>query len=134
MPDVIRIISNDNPLLLLNGALELARNLHSTDESTVTQVRRIFSTMRQIELSWPTDAEESDRAQRAYRKLMLLHPRLSYQATRQPSIRSLTQELQRAIVHIGPNDRIRLQRLMEYFEAVLAFYISGQTNLDEGGN
>jgi len=83
-----------------------------------------FQLMRQIELSWPTDAEESDRAQRAYRKLMLLHPRLSYQATRQPSIRSLTQELQRAIVHIGPNDRIRLQRLMEYFEAVLAFYIS----------
>lgn len=134
MADIRAIISNDDPNLLLQGALELARTLQVTDETTVTQVRRIFSTMRQIELGWPTDTQETERAERAYRKLMLLHPRLSYQAFRHPPIRSLTRDLQAAILQIGPHDRIKLQRLMEFFEAVLAFYISQQTSLEGGTN
>lgn len=135
MPEDIRtIISTDNPRMLLDGAIDLAGRIRRPDETTKTQVRRIYSTMKQIELSWPIETTDTARVNRAYRKLMLLHPRLSYQAVRHDKIKVLATELQKAILSIGPQDRDKLQRLMEFFEAVLAFSLSGQTSLEEGGN
>jgi len=132
------IIKNDDPEALVKGARSLANRLLATKESsekkeaTKTQVRRLFGTLRQIEMSWPRRAktpEETQAQDDAYRELVLFGPRLAYQAERHPGLALLAKTIQGGIQAVG-KDRQRLQRLVQFFEATVAYYVAGP---EEGG-
>lgn len=95
---------------------------------TTSQIRGIFGQVRQIEMAWPLDVQNSQRVQAAERDLILLKPKLAYQAQRdaeknkntQP-VRSLEGILIPAIDLVEGN-RDNFQRFVDFFEAVLAYH------------
>jgi CRISPR type III-A-associated protein Csm2 len=113
-----RIINTDNPDLLVKEAKNLAKKLRAHDEATKTQVRRLFATIRQIEAKWKQDPDG------AYRDLVLFGPRLAYQAHRHSQIAALTQVIQQGIPLVG-KDTQRLKRLVQFFEATVAYLLAG---------
>lgn len=120
-----QIIQQDEPELLVKQAELLAQQLRS-DEASKTQVRKLYGTMKQIELSWPVHVKTDDERQArddAYRELILFKPRLAYQGEKHPALRPLTKTIQRGIDAVG-KDRRRLQRLSQFFEATLAYYVA----------
>jgi CRISPR-associated protein Csm2 len=122
------IVEMDDPNKLVEEAKNLAERLQQ-DEGTRTQIRRLFGTLRQIEMSWPTKNESlEDRQQRddAYRQLVLFGPRLAYESSpdRHPSMISLTKTIQEGIKAVRKDDRRTMQRLVQFFEAVVAFNVS----------
>ena len=122
------IVSKDDPDLLVEEARRLAGQLRG-DEATKTQVRRLFGTLRQIEMSWPRQAESKEEIQQrddAYRELVLFGPRVAYQAERHPGLTPLAQTIQKGIRTVSvTKERRRLQRLVQFFEATVAYYIAG---------
>jgi CRISPR type III-A-associated protein Csm2 len=129
------IVTKDDPDLLVKEARELAGRLRR-DEATRTQVRRLFGTMRKIEMSWPREVKEDDpqaqqvRRERddAYRELVLFGPRLVYQNKRQEGrLTPLVKAIQEGIKSVAEDkeDRRRLQRLVQFFEATVAYYVAG---------
>ena len=124
--DIQAIVQQDDPDLLVQGARTLASRLKGR-EATKTQVRHLFSTLRQIEMSWPRRPQEQDEIQQrddAYRELVLFGPRLAYQAQRHEGLTPLASTIQAGIAVVG-KDRRRLQRLVQFFEATVAYYIAG---------
>jgi CRISPR type III-A-associated protein Csm2 len=120
------IVKNDDPEALVEEAKKLASQLKA-DEATKTQVRRLFGTLRQIEMSWPRQAEKPEEIQQrddAYRELVLFGPRLAYQVDRHKALRPLAKAIQDGIKVVG-KDRKRLQRLVQFFEATVAYYVAG---------
>ncbi|MGC8857300.1 MAG: type III-A CRISPR-associated protein Csm2, partial [Anaerolineae bacterium] len=90
------------------------------------QIRRLFATFRQIEMSWPHALETSeDKARRddAYRQLVLFGPRLEYQTQKHEGLRQLADAMKLGIKYINREDRKTLQRLGEFFEAIAAYAI-----------
>lgn len=128
---ITTIVTTDNPELLIKEARDLAGGLRG-DEATKTQVRRLFSTLQQIEMSWPREVKEDDpEAQKerndAYRELLLFQPRLAYQARQHRSLKRLATALEEGIDAVSQDrDREKLQRLVQFFEATLAYYIAGK--------
>jgi CRISPR-associated protein Csm2 len=65
---------------------------------TTNQIRAIFSTVRQIDMSWRTDNQKDGNAQR---RLILLKPKMLYRAAKEghrgQSLRSLADILSEAI-------------------------------------
>ncbi len=49
---VAAIVTSDDPAALIEAAQALAGRLGS-DDASKTQIRRLYSTMKQIEMSWP---------------------------------------------------------------------------------
>jgi CRISPR-associated protein Csm2 len=129
MPDandyhITTIITQDDPKLLVEQANKLSNKLRS-DEATKTQVRSLFGTLRQVELLWPIivdDEKKQKKRDEAYRELILFGPRLSYQANRHPTLQELATTLQKGIQSINKEDRNTMKRLVEFFEAVVAYY------------
>ena len=122
-----KVITIDDPQALVKEANELARQLRG-DEATKTQVRRLFGTLRQIEMSWPRRVEEPGEIQArddAYRELVLFGPRLAYQAERHRGLAPLAKAIQEGIRFVGKEDRRKLQRLVQFFEATVAYYVAG---------
>ncbi len=128
--EIKRIIEEDNPKLLISEAERLARQLGNRSESkeareaTRTQIRRLFSTFRQIEFSWPHSTKEDaqkEEAKKAYFELVLMRPKLKYQAKRQQSLQKLAETLDAGIQAVG-DDRQKLARLMQFFEATVAYH------------
>ncbi len=98
----------------------LARKL----KLNTTQIRTIFGEVRRIEMSWAQGEENSE----AMRDLLLLKPKLAYQAARDAEknrhtrpVQALADILTPGIDHIGA-DRKRFQRFVDFFEAVLAYH------------
>lgn len=120
-----QIVAGDDPVLLVNEAQRLAARLNDTSDTTMTQVRRLFSTFRQIEFAWPQhpgqDAAREKEADAAYFELILMKPKLQYQAAKHKSLQQLTQTIETGIDAVG-KDRARLDRLMQFFEATVAYY------------
>lgn len=88
---------------------------------TRSQIRNIFTEMRQIEALWATDRAK------ALRRLNMLRPKLDYQTERHETVGGLKEVLSRAIelVNQATNDEERsrrFRRLMELFEAILAYH------------
>jgi CRISPR type III-A-associated protein Csm2 len=111
------IVEHDNPVLLVDEAQKLAVRLRGEQgEATKTQIRRLFSTMRQIEMQWQQNEA------RAYRQLVLLQPRLVYQTSKNDNLRPLSDTLQIGIQAVGQSQE-RLERLVQFFEATLAYWI-----------
>jgi len=101
----------------------LARPPDRRDQLTTSQIRSVFGTVRQIEMNWPVLDEEDDRARRSGRELILLKPKLAYQARRASGrgVENLRSVLDPAIDLIG-NDRRRFQNFVDFFEAILAYH------------
>lgn len=121
-----KIVETDDPNTLVAEAQRLAKQLRQ-DEGTKTQIRRLFGTLRQIEMSWPTKSEEPGERQQledAYRQLVLFGPRLAYESSRHPSLGSISETIQEGIKYVKKDDRRTMQRLVQFFEAVVAYYIA----------
>ena len=85
---------------------------------TRSQIRTIFTEVRQIEALWPK-AE-------ALRRLSMLKPKLAYQAARSNTVSHLRDVLGDAIDEVvkAPADKRneRFQRFVDLFEAILAYH------------
>lgn len=127
------IVQQDDPQLLVQQAQKLAKKLHS-DEASKTQLRKLYGTMKQIELSWPVNVEDEEDKRAlndAYRELILFKPRLAYQGDRHSNLMPLIKTIQQGIDVVG-KDRRRLQRLSQFFEATLAYYVATPANRGGG--
>jgi CRISPR-associated protein Csm2 len=75
-------------------------------------------------MAWPRTAKpDNHKTQQAMRELLLLKPRLAYQAKREPPVEGLERVLAPMIDTID-GDRDRFQRFVDFFEAVLAYHTS----------
>lgn len=116
---VIQIITQDEPKLLVDEADRAGRQL-ADKRLAKNQIRNIFGTVRQIQLNWsPSISTEDARAR--VRELLLLKPKLAYQAAREPKVKPLADVLDVAIDQVQ-GQRERFQRLVELFEAILAYH------------
>lgn len=130
---ITTIIQKDDPKLLVEEAQTLAGKLRS-DNASKTQLRRLYGTMKQIELRWPIGDDKAAQ-RRAYRDLLMLKPRLAYQGSKHGQLRELITALSEGIDAVGM-ERARLKRLSQFFEATLAYYIAPpqQSNQSRSGN
>lgn len=85
---------------------------------TRSQIRSIFTEVRQIETQWG----KSD----GVRRLNMLKPKLAYQAARSGSVTHLSDVLSEAIDQVvqAPEDKRneRFERFVDLFEAILAYH------------
>ena len=93
---------------------------------TTNQIRNIFGTVRRIEMNWPDQPKDEagvQRAVKAQRDLLLLKPKMAYQARRERGrgVQMLTDVLSDAIDLVG-SDRTKFQYFVDFFEAVLAYH------------
>lgn len=110
--------------------VELAHHLAQTlvhNGLTRSQIRNIFTEARQIEAMWQMGGEHQIAA---LRRLIMLKPKLAYQAARLIQNRVDIQELQKKLseaideVEKAPTEQKdkSFERFMDFFEAVLAYH------------
>jgi CRISPR-associated protein Csm2 len=135
--DVRKIIETDNAGLLVQKANIIGEQI-ARAKLTTSQIRNVYGPVRQIESTWPTGGSEEDRRQagKAFREVVLLKPKLSYLAAREPKLAVLETHLSAAIDAIGEatdeqERHIRFQRFVDFFEAILAYHKSTETKLAE---
>lgn len=125
-----------------NGAMALVQKADKLGEElaknklTTSQIRSIFSEVRQIQAQWEMDAKQSaaapegkDSAQQiAWRRLVLLKPKMAYRAKRSGKVvQDLVAVLDPAVdqVLMG-KDRAEqfanFRRFVDFFEAILAYH------------
>jgi len=93
---------------------------------STSQIRNIFGTVRRIEMTWPEEpegTEEKKEAEQARRELLLLKPKMAYQAKRERGrgVQTLVDVLSEAI-DLVEGERQRFQHFVDFFEAVLAYH------------
>jgi CRISPR-associated protein Csm2 len=86
---------------------------------TRSQIRNIFTEVRQIEAMWPS--------QEAMRRLNMLKPKLSYQKARTRQVEYLETVLVESINSVDQAEtdderNQRFQRFVDLFEAILAYH------------
>ena len=118
--DYQKIIVHGDAKLLTERAESIGTGL--ARQLTTSQIRNIFGTVRQIEMSWTPQATEQERKYAA-RQLILLKPKLAYQARRERGrgVQELANVLIPAIDLVG-EDRGRFQNFVDFFEAILAYH------------
>jgi len=125
--DTQAIIAEGDTKRLIERARQIGKALKDARLSTA-QIRGIFGTVRRIEMRWTEKASKEAREQ-AMRQLLLLQPKLEYQAKRQKQVEGLKNVLIPAIQQVQ-GDRERFGRFVEFFEAILAYHVAagGKTN------
>jgi CRISPR-associated protein Csm2 len=125
--DVQAVIVEGDAEQLIKRAREIGRVLKGAGLS-MAQIRGIFGTVRRIEMRWTKESSEKTRKQ-AMRQLLLLQPKLEYQARRQKEVEGLKDVLIPAIKQVQ-GDRERFGHFVEFFEAILAYHVAagGKTN------
>jgi len=114
--DQIRtIITQDQPRLLVDQAEQIGRALSRT--LTKSQIRNIFGTVRQIQMNWTEEAQKAA----SYRQLLMLKPKINYQAARTREVKPLADVLDKAIDYVE-DSRVRFGRFVDFFEAILAYH------------
>jgi CRISPR-associated protein Csm2 len=110
---------------LVTWASKVGGGLAQNERLTTAQVRTFFGEVRQIEAdSGPDPQTLSDKA---FRRLVLLKPKLAYQAQREREARKgegvarLAEVLSEAIDSVQ-NDAVRFKHFVEFFEAILAYH------------
>ncbi len=93
---------------------------------STNQIRNIFGTVRRIEMNWiedPQSEADHQRTRKAKRELILLKPKMAYQARRERGrgVKQLTDVLGEAI-DLVEDDRARFQNFVDFFEAILAYH------------
>lgn len=118
------IIVEGNAKATVQEAEALGRDL--ARKLSTNQIRNIFGTVRRIEMNWPEkpkDEAERQSAAQAHRELLLLKPKMAYQAKRERGrgVQELTDILSQAIDLVG-EDRKQFQHFVDFFEAILAYH------------
>jgi len=94
------------------------------DELTRSQIRNIFTEMRQIETLW--SSESSAKKTEALRRLNMLKPKLAYQTARSSPVKLLAEVLSEGITSVSTASEEerdqRFTRLVDLFEAILAYH------------
>lgn len=114
------IVQGGDAAALVASAETVGRSLAEM-RLTTSQIRGVFATVRQIEMKWPRGSDGAEQS-RAIRQLLLLKPRLAYQATRDQGrgVESLRQVLEPAINLV--TTREQFGNFVDYFEAILAYH------------
>jgi len=93
------------------------------DSLTRSQIRNIFTEVRQIEALWSTNKPD------ALRRLNMLKPKMAYQTARAAQVKYLADVLGEAITEVelaskGSEDKMdqTFKRFMDLFEAILAYH------------
>lgn len=111
------MLQDESGAELVTFARQTARAL-VTQNLTRSQIRSIFTEVRQIEAIWPSVA--------AMRRLSMLKPKLAYQAARSNTVNYLRDVLTDAIEQVlkAPDVQrdIRFERFVDLFEAILAYH------------
>jgi len=117
-----RIVVEGDAQLLTEQAEAIGTRLARQLKLTTAQIRNVFGTVRQIEMNWGPRATEKER-KNAARQLILLKPKLAYQAKRArgKGVEELANVLIPAIDLVG-EDRYRFQNFVDFFEAILAYH------------
>ena len=118
--DYQRIVIEGDAKVLTDHAENIGTSL--ARQLTTSQIRNIFGTVRQIEMSWTPRATEKEQ-KHAARQLILLKPKLAYQAKRErgKGVQELANVLIPAIDLVG-DKRDRFQNFLDFFEAILAYH------------
>lgn len=115
---VLQVMSADESGAELVTFAEQTADMLVRQNLTRSQIRSIFTEVRQIETQW----RKSD----AVRRLNMLKPKLAYQAARSPSVTLLRDVLSDAIDQVvqAPSDKqtVRFERFVDLFEAILAYH------------
>lgn len=115
--DYKAIIEQGDVDKLVPAARALAENNRGVSSS---QIRGLFASIRQIQLSWSIDA------QRAYQQAKLLQPRVAYAADRN-SLGTLRDVIDQSISLVNGSDEERRKRFanfVDFFEAIVAYHKS----------
>lgn len=121
---VRKIIIKDEPQLLVLTAQAIGKQM-AEQKVTTSQVRNIFGPVRVLQLRWRV--KDSQEADDVFRQIMLLRPKIAYQAKRTANLAMLRDVLDAAIEEIGKAETreerfIRFRRFVELFEAILAYH------------
>ena len=121
-----KIIVEGNTQLLIAEAEAFGGQLAKKDRLETSQIRNIFGTVRQIEMNWPRQKATEQQKRDALRQLLLLKPKMAYQANRKRSVSALQMVLDEAINKVAEGDeekaRERFQNFVDFFEAILAYH------------
>lgn len=111
------MLQDESGAELVTFARQTAKAL-VTQNLTRSQIRSIFTEVRQIEATWPSVA--------ATRRLSMLKPKLAYQAARSNTVNHLRDVLTDAIDQVlkAPDNQrdTRFERFVDLFEAILAYH------------
>ncbi len=130
--DLRTIITDpDGAQTLVEWAQRLGENLYKMGLTT-SQIRALFGEVRQIQAEWGINR------QRAFRRLVLLRPKMAYRARKErgKAVEELVKVLDPALNYVikaGPrpqnqppgtrdNQDDNFQRFAEFFEAILAYH------------
>ncbi|MCS7222135.1 MAG: type III-A CRISPR-associated protein Csm2 [Anaerolineae bacterium] len=130
--DLRAIITNPNEAKkLVEWANRLGKSLKDMGLTT-SQIRALFGEVRQIQAEWRINR------QRAFRRLVLLRPKMAYRARRERgrAVEELVAVLDPALNHViqadprpegqqpgtDDNQDDNFQRFAEFFEAILAYH------------
>lgn len=118
--DLRRIIVLGDSRTLVDKAEEIGNAL--ARQLTTSQIRNVFGTVRQIQMMWVPQAT-AQQQQRATRQLLLLKPKLAYQARRErgKGVGILNMVLSPAI-DLVEDSHERFQNFVDFFEAILAYH------------
>lgn len=118
--DLRRIIVLGDSRTLVDRAKEIGDAL--VRQLTTSQIRNVFGTVRQIQMMWVPQATPQQQ-QQASRQLLLLKPKLAYQARRErgKGVEILNSVLSPAIDFVE-DDYKRFQNFVDFFEAILAYH------------
>jgi CRISPR-associated protein Csm2 len=126
-----KIIVDGDPEELVKQAEEVGGTLAKSLKTS--QIRNIFGSVRQIQMNWPPEPKDrselkaedlkrlQDAADKGWRQLLLLIPKLKYQGERIKDVKPLAGVLEPAIKLVD-KDRGRFQNFAEFFEAILAYH------------
>lgn len=135
------IIVEGDVSLLVDTAKDVGNSL--ARQLTTSQIRNIFGEVRRIQMNWPPDRTEDQdaeasnagkeeerkkKADEAFRSVVLLQPKLAYQAKRERGrgVEELQMVLDPCIDEIrkAPVEMRRLYfiRFVDFFEAILAYH------------
>lgn len=119
---VQQIIRTNDAKTLVTEAERFGKAL-ADKRLTKAQIRNIFGTVRQIEASWQSAKDSAV----SLRQLLLLKPKLAYQAARSEPVGSLRDVLDDAIDTVAeakdPEKQLeRFGRFVDLFEAILAYH------------
>ena len=129
---------NLQKIIVDGDAEELVRQADALGERLAkplktSQIRNIFGAVRRIEMNWPENASD-EQARRAHRELLMLKPKMAYQAKRESERKGRGVEMLRQVLDpaIGMVERKhdRFQNFVDFFEAILAYHKAhgGKTN------
>lgn len=133
-----RIIVDGDIVVLVDAAKRLGKELAPV--LTTSQIRNVFGEVRRIEMAWSASADD-ETMQHAFRSVVLLQPKLAYQANRDrertQGVKALQAALDPCLLLIQgaakSERRTYFLRFVDYFEAILAYHkAAGGKNV--GGN